>query len=224
VEGEAKGEAHGEGAGTFDGSSVPLRRWEDWERSRLRKLKRQERRKRELERAFPNGYEGGESSLVVPSSTRTSQYDGSDTMSLASSAEDDQWGGQIGGYNENSAQYPAPPVGLYQSDSLAGAKTVGAGDLEAMLEMGFDGERGAPGSRRGQPQSRLHQSGAGGAQGYTQLARAASPTTPNTPNTPHGLSTGSQPYSNAHARKRSGGGADKARYGPLGPLDPGSRL
>ncbi|OJA11306.1 hypothetical protein AZE42_10520, partial [Rhizopogon vesiculosus] len=56
VEGEAKGDGHGSGSGVFDGSSVPLRRWEDWERSRLRKLKRDERRRRDLERMHPSGY------------------------------------------------------------------------------------------------------------------------------------------------------------------------
>ncbi|EIN11447.1 glycosyltransferase family 2 protein [Punctularia strigosozonata HHB-11173 SS5] len=234
VEGEAKGEAHGEGGGTFDGSSVPLRRWEDWERSRLRKLKRQERRKRELERAFPNGYDA-DGGLVVPSSTRTSTYDGSDTMSLASSAEEDQWGGQIGGYNENSTAYPAPPLGLYQHQPSEAGKTLGARDLEAMLEMGFDDppQRTGPGRPQQQmpPQQQSMRAPPGPARfqlsdsqpQYTPLSRdGASPTTPG----PHGMSSGSQ-YSNTHARKRSGGrgeGDQRGRYGPLGPLDPGGRI
>lgn len=218
VEGEAKGEAHGDGAGTFDGSSVPLRRWEDWERSRLRKMKRQDRRRKEMERMHPGGYDSGDA-MLAPSSTRTSQYDGSDTMSLASSSEDDQWGAQIGGYNENSAAYPPPPVGLYVADQLAASaegKTVGANDLEAMLEQGFDDPpsarsqpmRAAPGAPRFQLSD-----------GYAPVAHASSPTTP---------ASGAQ-YSTSHARRRSGGrgngnGAEPGRYGPLGPLDPGARF
>ncbi|CAG8570832.1 8959_t:CDS:2 [Acaulospora morrowiae] len=45
VEGEAKGDDHGKKEGTFDASKVPLKRWEDWERSRLRKIKHQERQR-----------------------------------------------------------------------------------------------------------------------------------------------------------------------------------
>ncbi|KAL9939281.1 hypothetical protein V8E36_002094 [Tilletia maclaganii] len=36
--------------------SVPFRRWEDWERSRLRKLKREEKRRRDLEKQFGAGF------------------------------------------------------------------------------------------------------------------------------------------------------------------------
>ncbi|CAG8511830.1 12541_t:CDS:2 [Acaulospora colombiana] len=45
VEGEAKGDDHGKKEGTFDASKVPLKRWEDWERSRIRKIKHQERQR-----------------------------------------------------------------------------------------------------------------------------------------------------------------------------------
>ncbi|KAJ2969608.1 hypothetical protein NUW54_g12923 [Trametes sanguinea] len=50
VEGEAKGEAHGDGAHAHGVNNIPMRRWEDWERSRLRKIRREERRRRDLER------------------------------------------------------------------------------------------------------------------------------------------------------------------------------
>jgi chitin synthase len=41
----------------FDGTSVPLRRWADWERSRLRKVRRDElrRREEEMQRDFARG-------------------------------------------------------------------------------------------------------------------------------------------------------------------------
>jgi chitin synthase len=192
--------------------SVPLRRWEDWERSRLRKMRRQERRRRELERSHPGGFVGGDREFLAPGSARTSQYDGSDTYSLASS-DDDHWGGQIGGYNENSMQYPPPPVGLYAAgagNALAGG-TMGGSDLEQMLEMGFDdsptqtptghkGGRGPPGA----PRFHLND----GKAGYSPLSRSTSPgpnsaLSPTSPSTP----------------RREG-----EKYGPLGPLDPDSRL
>jgi len=134
VEGETKSEAHG-GGGPKVNVEVPMRRWEDWERSRLRKIKREERRRKEFERLHPNGFATDTDMLRAEI---RSQYDGSDTLSLASS-DDDQWGSQIGGYNEHNAQYPPPPVGLLVPDhALNSAKTLDGAELEAMLEHGFD--------------------------------------------------------------------------------------
>ncbi|KAI7871627.1 chitin synthase-domain-containing protein [Spinellus fusiger] len=48
VEGEAKGDDHSKTDGVFDPSSVPLKRWEDYERKRIRAKKRKERNQREL--------------------------------------------------------------------------------------------------------------------------------------------------------------------------------
>ncbi|KAG0171061.1 hypothetical protein DFQ28_010565 [Apophysomyces sp. BC1034] len=48
VTGEVKGEDHGKKDGVFDPSTVPLRRWEDYERKRVRAHKRRERKMREL--------------------------------------------------------------------------------------------------------------------------------------------------------------------------------
>ncbi|KAG1802316.1 uncharacterized protein HD556DRAFT_1494772 [Suillus plorans] len=134
VAGEAKREGHGAGSGTFDGSLVPLRRWEDWERSRLCKLKREERRRHDFDRMHPAGYISSQNDLLsVRNDTRSQYGDRSDTHSVVSS-EDDHYGPQIGGYNENNTQFPAPPVGLFAS----GNKVVGGAELEAMSESGFD--------------------------------------------------------------------------------------
>ncbi|KAI8380967.1 chitin synthase-domain-containing protein [Radiomyces spectabilis] len=48
VTGEVKGEDHGKKDGEFDPSKVPLKRWEDYERKRVRAVKRRERKLREL--------------------------------------------------------------------------------------------------------------------------------------------------------------------------------
>lgn len=66
VEGEAKSEAHGDGEGEFNPNTVPLRRWEDWERSRLRKLKREERRRQDLEGQFGQGFHNDGSPVQHP--------------------------------------------------------------------------------------------------------------------------------------------------------------
>ncbi|THH08153.1 hypothetical protein EW145_g2894 [Phellinidium pouzarii] len=247
VEGEAKDKGHGEGGGTFNGTAVPMRRWEDWERSRLRKIKREERRRREMERAFPMGYNSENGNLSVRSDG-ASQYDGSDTVSIVSS-DDDHWGPQIGAYNENSSAYPPPPAGVLipRHDILQSAGTVGAADLEAMLEVGFDDRnpsrqnllQGSSSSSSSLPRYQLSD-GAGAAghpnNTYAPLSRSeigpmlAAPATmsPLTPTGPNGVSSGVG-GAQTHARKRSGGRGDMGggppnTYGPLGPLDPGMRL
>lgn len=53
VEGETKGDDHGKKDGVFDPSKVPLKRWEDYERKRLRANKRRERKERQLREMGP---------------------------------------------------------------------------------------------------------------------------------------------------------------------------
>jgi chitin synthase len=226
VKGETKGDQHGVGGGA-EGPAVPLRRWEDWERSRLRKLKREERRRRDFERAHPSGYIAGEGDLLSTRFDVRSQYDGSDTLSLASS-EEDQWGTQIGGYNEHNAKYPPPPVGLHiATDALESAETVGGAELEAMLEAGFDDGHSPPTSTNNTtrytltdvPTAQLHR-------GYAPVSTTTSPGYyhPDTALSP------TSPHTNMSARGR--GPAVRGRpsrtqqpqYGPLGPLDPGTRF
>jgi len=214
VEGEVKQDDHSGGGKKLDGQSVPLRRWEDWERSRLRKLRRDERRRRDFERSHPAGYIAGADDLLSARDVR-SQYDGSDAYSIASS-EDDTWGGQIGGYNENSVQYPPPPVGLVMPADrvLETAKTVDASELEAMLESGFD-EPSPNTAPAYTPRFQLSDNNsstqlATGHNGYAPLTRTASP--------------GNTPTSPSFNASRAGPGGAQERYGPLGPLDPATRF
>ncbi|KAJ7755691.1 glycosyltransferase family 2 protein [Mycena maculata] len=231
VEGETKDKGHGPGGGAV-GEAVPMRRWEDWERSRLRKLRREERRRRDFERAHPSGYFAGDGDLLAAHDAR-SQYDGSDTVSLQSS-DDDHWGMQIGGYNEHHAQYPPPPVGLLlpQEQALESAETLDSRELEAMLEMGFDDTPTNPQTARYQlsdsaASSSTQLSNVRG-NGYAPLTR--SPTSqqaqlPNvvfSPTTPTGPSGPGRGRQQATAPVRRGTG--EQRYGPLGPLDPATRF
>lgn len=204
-----------------------MRRWEDWERSRLRKLRREERRRREFERQH-GAYIGSNGELTARSEV-FSQYDGSDTVSVASS-DDDHWGAQIGGYNENSTQYPPPPLGL-MPHAIESAETVAASDLEAMLEVGFD-DRPSPGRSRDAPRYHLSDSKSNG---YTPLSRSTSPgltphggpmspLSPNTPGESGAISSAIGSEWRTHTKKRSGGRSGKHEYGPLGPLDPGSKF
>lgn len=222
VEGETKGDDHGVGkAGKYE--AVPMRRWEDWERSRLRKIKREDRRRREMERLHPSGFSGGHGDFLSARYDSGSQYDGSDTHSIASSAEDDQWGSQVGGYNENGAQYPPPPVAfLPAQDALASAETLAGDQLEALLQSGYDdnkfnGRSGQTGANA--PRYQLSDQSSSTTQlmhGYSPVSRSQSPgpgfNTALSPTTPTVNMSGQ-----ADAPGRGGD------YGPLGPLGPGER-
>lgn len=220
VEGEAKDKGHGGGAAKFNGEAVPLRRWEDWERSRLRKIRREERRRRDLERMHGGGYYTGDDLLSARGGDTRSQYDGSDTMSLASSDED-QWGGQIGGYNEHNTQYPPPPVGLLaQEETVHSAKTLDGAELEAMLEMGFEDRPNQP-HTADMPKYQLsdgsNQLISFGSDGYSPVSRSGSPgasqvnmLSPTSPTMRGEAWTQPLPKS--------------GRYGPLGPLDPATKF
>jgi len=210
--------------------AVPMRRWEDWERSRLRKLKRDERRRREMERAHPGGFiQGDREFLTAPD--RRSQYDWSDSQSLASS-DDDHWGTQIGAYNEHSTQFPPPPVGLVLPDGRAfeNAATVGGAELEAMLEMGFEESQTSPPNSTYVPRYQLSDGSSAqlaniNGNGYSPLTRTTSPG----PLSQYNPLLSSTPTSESgHSRPlppQPGSGARQAeRYGPLGPLDPTSRF
>lgn len=230
--GEAKDTGHGGGSGVANLPVVPMRRWEDWERSRLRKLRREERRRRDFERSHPSGYITGDRDFLVAPDTRSmytgSQYEGSDTMSLNSS-DDDHWGAQIGGYNEHNAQYPPPPVALINPPNVTNAKTVDASELEAMLEMGFDDGKSTANSSF---VTRYQLNDGSSAQlpvvsgnGYSPLARSGSPgshvnlnntLSPTSPTIPL---SGRPPRSVTGTPNRSPPNSTDG-YGPLGPLDP----
>jgi chitin synthase len=120
-----------------EGTQVPFRRWEDWERSRIRKLKREAQRKRDMERSYPGSFRPG---VRGPEqySMAFSEFNDNDSSSLAPS-EDDRWGAQVGGYNENSSQWAPPPATLMPDEHLLqSAETLAGDELEAMLEQGWD--------------------------------------------------------------------------------------
>ncbi|WAR56834.1 hypothetical protein PtB15_7B685 [Puccinia triticina] len=136
VQGEAKSQGHDSGSKTtFDANTIPHRRWEDWERSRLKKIKREERRRREFERTFgPQGFH------LSTAGGGGSEY-GGDTVSMVSS-EDDRWGLAIGNYE--TTEVARPPVGLYPVDDGCssvdglGSSTVHADELGLILDQGWE--------------------------------------------------------------------------------------
>ncbi|GAA5878504.1 hypothetical protein JCM8547_008433 [Rhodosporidiobolus lusitaniae] len=139
VEGEVKGgDDHGGAGGVSGASAVPLRRWEDWERSRLRKVKREEKRKREFERQF------GTRAVHGTNSVGGSTYADSETAS-SYGGDEDRWGMQIGAYNEDAtgtiSTHNLPPVGLYSVDEFDEEDenaTLNTHDLVNVLDAGWD--------------------------------------------------------------------------------------
>ncbi|EPQ27355.1 uncharacterized protein PFL1_05276 [Pseudozyma flocculosa PF-1] len=147
VEGEGKDLGHIDQGGAFVASSVALRRWEDWERSRLRKQKREEKRRRELEKQFGHGFyndgsDGGDDldrkqpGLPLSASLRPDSDSFSDTVS---DFDEDRWGAQIGGYDESAP----PPLAIVRHSIWVGDQelTLDQRDMESMLDQGWD-ERG----------------------------------------------------------------------------------
>lgn len=227
-----------------------MRRWEDWERSRLRKLRREDRRKRELERSFPSA--GGFLTARHHSMAMSDWND--DTASIATSDED-QWGTQIGAYNENASQWAPPPVALLlpHQGVIQSAETLAGDQLEAMLEQGFEvpqrpsfSSNSAPSSPRRGPSGLRYQPNEGHSMttsssvtlaGYPPLRQDTNSATNlvgrgplSPPGTPIG-STGAP----SSWRERGGGergsgergsqegmmgGMSPVEWGPLGPLDP----
>ncbi|WWC64871.1 uncharacterized protein I303_107485 [Kwoniella dejecticola CBS 10117] len=247
VEGEVRSKAHDDKTAVFDGTTVPLRRWEDWEKSRLRKLRRDEKKRREMERQFGAGFHGDNDGLGLGPTPRAawtrSDYE-SDSGSVFGS-EEDVWGAEIGGYNENNPAFPPPPMALstqshhYNNhNDHDGGETLGMDEMAAILDEGFDD----PPSHLNPPQnfrttnhnipSPLHrhqhdfQSQSNGAylngNGYNGYNGNTGPRTPDMPTTADSVSSSieSRPQGSGHAKKRSGGvnNQQAKKYGPLGPL------
>ncbi|KAG0312476.1 hypothetical protein BG000_006223, partial [Podila horticola] len=65
VDGEAKGDAHGNADGVFDASSVALKRWDDYEKARVRQVKRIERAERQRGQGSPYARSQGAPSVYT---------------------------------------------------------------------------------------------------------------------------------------------------------------
>ncbi|GAA97205.1 glycosyltransferase family 2 protein [Mixia osmundae IAM 14324] len=141
VEGEGKDKGHATTGGAASTTKVPLRRWEAWERSRLRKLERDAKRIREFEQINGPGQMIDKEAFLRADRLRVN----STTPSYTSDGEEqDQFGGQIGQYNEYLPGDQPPPVGLYiaglDDDAFTDAGTIDANELEMALEGGWDDE------------------------------------------------------------------------------------
>lgn len=162
VQGAIKGDDdHGKSTGIA--VEVPLRRWEDWERSRLRKIKRDEKRRKEFEKNFGSRHFFGGGGA---GSTYEESVGHSDASSMFSH-DDDRWGMQIGAYYEDGPSAAPPPVGLYSVDETSDDhETIEASAMEMALEQGWAEEDNyaTPGNafgseygRTGTPQSGFSQ-------------------------------------------------------------------
>ncbi|PKI84541.1 hypothetical protein MVES_001826 [Malassezia vespertilionis] len=145
VQGETKGDSHAaDDDGYIAALKVPMRKWTDWEHSRIRKLKRDERRRMEMEQQFgnqfyndsardPNGYP------LPPLLMHPAIEANSDEVSIRTTdTDDDRWGDQVGDYDENQA----PPELLSSTRPMSSYMTQDSSifnenDLEDILQDGW---------------------------------------------------------------------------------------
>lgn len=78
----------------FDGTSIPLRKWSDWERSRIRKLKRAARR-REKEKALALDIRN-QDLLKAALPDHYAPFSNTDRDDMSAASSDDLWGSEIG--------------------------------------------------------------------------------------------------------------------------------
>ncbi|KAG0248917.1 hypothetical protein BG011_009744, partial [Mortierella polycephala] len=97
VAGEAKGEAHGDADGMFDSSKVPLKRWDDYEKARVRQVKRIERAERQRIHGSP-----------YQRSAVNSMY--TDTIDSKTELVTGELGPQQNHYDYNGRQVMTPPL------------------------------------------------------------------------------------------------------------------
>ncbi|BEJ15282.1 hypothetical protein CspHIS471_0410490 [Cutaneotrichosporon sp. HIS471] len=213
VEGEVVDKAgHSDATAVFDGTTIPLRRWDDWERSRLRKIRREEKRRRQMERMHGQAFYGDDEGMLV-APDRGFARDESDNQSIVSS-EEDAWGGDVGGYDENHPSFPPPPMSLPPESRPMPGPSIGMDQMAQMLDQGFEEPPPANVRYDRRTPSPLHRprvsppadqySGQ-----YAGVGQGRGPT--------HGRgeSTSIEQYVNGHVRQRSAGGQNG--YGPLGP-------
>lgn len=143
VEGESKGEAHGVSDEEYNASlQVPMRLWSDWERSRIRKQHRDERRRREMENQFGARFYNDGAAAVQDASLRpNSAQDDADSLVTADNGDIDRWGDQIGTYDETDAPpeliaSSARPVSVALNPQAT--RVLGEDDMEDMLQKGWD--------------------------------------------------------------------------------------
>jgi chitin synthase len=114
VQGEVRSKKHGDDkTAVYDGTSIPLRRWEDWERSRLRKLRRDAKRRAKMEQQQANAqwngdgyggarYEDDEYGDYLREPQRLEEPGGSGSDSGSIFSDEDVWGADIGGVSSGS--------------------------------------------------------------------------------------------------------------------------
>lgn len=138
VEGEARGTGRNDSGVTSSIAKIPFRRWEEWERSRLRKLKREAKRRAEFEAKFGQALVvAGPGGVLAPlPHVRNASQTWPDGAS--EEADDDRWGAEIGGYDETQPPPPllAPPQseGSPRASTDEGKSVIRAGDMAAILD------------------------------------------------------------------------------------------
>ncbi|WFD35809.1 chitin synthase [Malassezia cuniculi] len=147
VEGEAKGATHDVEDEEYDALlRIPMRRWNEWELSRLRKIERDERRRRDLEERYGAGFYNDMPDTAV-NSTVARLRDEDRMLSPIPSVTDseDAWGDQIGTYDET--EEPPELIGAAIPESGRNTSMLSPDELDAMLDRGWGEDPDGSGKR-----------------------------------------------------------------------------
>ncbi|KAG0079828.1 hypothetical protein BGZ93_009190 [Podila epicladia] len=142
VAGEAKGEAHGNADGNFDSSKVPLKRWDDYEKARVRQAKRIERAERQRQQGSSPYLRGvGSPSMFSVSGDSKSEILTGDL------------GPQQYHYDYNGRQIMSPPLMGNPSRSMMGTPSPHLSPqqknlrtMNSMSSLNWNGPNTAPGT------------------------------------------------------------------------------
>ncbi|KAG9069531.1 hypothetical protein KI688_010434 [Linnemannia hyalina] len=145
VDGEAKGEAHGNADGVFDASKVPLKRWDDFEKARVRQVKRVERAERQRGQGSPYARSQGAPSVYTDDNESDMLSDlGPQQMNY------DYSGRQLMGPPLAGNQARSPMMGMGGSSPRFGPPSP---NLGAPMGGGWNNGPPSPGGRPGGPPS-----------------------------------------------------------------------
>lgn len=139
VEGEAKGASHDAEDEEYDALlRIPMRRWNDWERARVRKLQRDERRRRDMEEQYGSKFYNDMGNTGLPPIFANPPGRANGALSPSPSVlSEDVWGDQIGAYDESEAP---PALSTTIPDSGRDTSMLSPDELDTMLDRGWDEE------------------------------------------------------------------------------------
>ncbi|PKC16206.1 hypothetical protein RhiirA5_348012 [Rhizophagus irregularis] len=135
VEGEAKGDDHSKKEGQFDPSKIPFKRWEDWERGRIKSKKRQEKQRQMQYKTAPSNHviddyetasnisspDGGQQYFDYSNNSRSQQqqqYEPYPQYNKGAAPQEEYYYPERGQYGQNQERYDQEQYNNNQYDQV----------------------------------------------------------------------------------------------------------